>query len=222
MGYVSDTEGNMNKIFRILIVVSILQALYFSEAVAIDTSNWENKASHFISAKPEKEFLVDLAFWSIIRGVKDSKTKGYYDRNKLLRYLNGAGDSIKIPIKPAWNDIAYFSAKYSITAGKPSYVMCFEFREHSFPVIDVMGRYGYELAELTTDQKLEKEITYRLRKHMYDTLYDLKHPLKDWAIILSETGQVAFHFRSEDGVFVESLIITFLDKEAEPTGQREQ
>jgi len=180
-----------------------------SAAYGINTRDWEGMLTVTLhSAKPEKEWLLFTTYLILFDG-KGSAFPKAKDQKYFEQFFDKNSNSINVPIQNKWHDLTEFKISYfKAEQGGYAYVVWYKFTKGAMTLLDVLGRYGYELAEIETKEDLSKEITYVL-KSKTDTLSEpsLENPLRSLQPLVR--GQVTIlKFRSKDKVFIDDLIIS--------------
>jgi hypothetical protein len=189
-----------SRLIRYLFLFLLLSFSAVSIAYGIDTKDWEGVlVIQLFSAKPDKDWLstTTLLILADAFPIKDEK---YFDK-----YFDKESNSINVPIQNGWHDLTEFRASYSESKqGGYIYAVRYKFRKGAITLLDVLDRYGYELADIETKEDLSKEITYVLKKEAPSLIG--KNPI--WSLRPLNQGQVTIlKFASKDKVFINDLII---------------
>jgi len=191
-----------------------------SSALAIDTKLWEG-AIPFIamSGKTNKE---NLCMVTQILLCEAYIGKGKHTDKELIDLSNyfeskyeDKNNVIRLKLTPVWNGITGFTAGISANTSDSKYVkyyFIFNFEKGALTLLDVIGRYGIEYAQVETTSNLTNKITYPLSKYRDDIkktlFYGTEYPLIDWASY-DELYNVYFTFSSIDKVNVDELLVYF-------------
>jgi len=201
-----------------IVLFFLILFLLTTNVYAIDTGDWERSgASQLVFAKPEKEFLIKTTFY-VLRDYFPGYEEGgkYSEKNdealkkwtrtkEYEQFFHKDSNSITVPISNNWHDLTEFKAFYS-KAEISGYIcgISYKFTKGSFTLLDVLGRYGCELAEIKTMEDLSREIVYTLK---YDTLFGKDKNHLSMLIPIRQKEITLMIFRSKDKIFIDNLII---------------
>ena len=187
--------------FLFLFLLLFLSVSAISIAYGIDTKDWEGiLVIQLFGAKPEKEWLSETTHL-ILADAFPKKDKKYFEQ-----FFDKESNSINVPIQNKWHDLTEFRASYfESKQGGYIYAIWYKFRKGAITLLYVLGRYGYELAEIETKEDLSKEIKYVLKASMPSLVG--KNPI--WPLQPVNQGQVTIlKFGSKDKLFIDDLIIS--------------
>jgi hypothetical protein len=209
-GKIREVSMRKNKL-RICFLVNILSLLItLSSVFAIDTKDWEYGASgniHFLS-KPEKEWLVQTAY-NILKDAFQGKDKKYFEQFIIKENL------LVVPIESGWHDLTEIKISFEHFSDGTGYMISYRLKKGSMTIIDVLGRYGTELAEIKTNEDLSKTITYVLKNGMGKLGHPLSPMFPNESLETVRKLRIPFamlSFDSKDKVFVDTVVFTELQK----------
>lgn len=185
----------MKKVICGFILLFLLFTVSFSHA--IDTGDWENVslAVAFSNAEPNKEWLVNTLFW-VGRKRPKNIDKYYYEKS----------NTIIFPYENNWHDLTEFMVSYQkAEKGGYYYFVSFKLKKGVMTTLDVISRYGTNLATIKTNEDLSREISFLLTSDMESLVGET--PL--WPLRPRNPGQITrVSFIAKDKVFIDELAIT--------------
>jgi len=201
------------KKYALFIVAFISISLLTLPAYCIDTDDWETSLPlAFMIPKPNKDWLFLTASSSIIPSTLAPSQRGYKNLYKYYeKYYDSNLNSLDFRLKKPWHDITNVKIWYwkgNDEKGTYFFGVKYMFKKGSFSLLDVLGRYGHESLEITTNNNLSKEMRYSLVKgsvHRDNPFSRLTLTQKDGQIFM-----ISFH--SEDKVFVDYMDIILATK----------
>lgn len=192
--------------FVCISIISITLFLSGPSVFGIDMKDWEGDLKLFLfGAKPEREWLLNVAF-AVLRDAFPENIKSFEDKNYFEQFIKKDSDILTVPIASNWHDLTEFTASFSKKEDINGYLYITEytFKEKTLTLLDILGRYGYKLAEIKTNTDLSKELNYVLKKDMPSLGI---HPL--WMMVPLKPGQITIlTFKSKDKVFVDKLFVS--------------
>ena len=190
---------------RNAVTLLIFLTIFSGPVHSIDTEDWAGILTVLFSmGKPEKEWVLNTAETLLVKqiGAYPEKEKTFFSQ-----FFNEDSSQITVPIKNGHHDLKEIYIDYmEANQGGYIYIVWFSFLHGKMSLLDVLGRYGTDLAEIKTKEDLSKEINYVLKTDMPSLVGD--NPI--WPLQPSISGQITtLKFISKDKVFVDDLVISF-------------
>lgn len=191
---------------RILLYASFFILFSCSSAIAIDTSDWENKGFVFVFEEPTEDWLTEIGYQIMRDAYPKSKPEFF------RKFIDKNNNSITVTPKKPYHDITKFVAFYKNTDIGYVFIVTYYIKPNVMTLTDVISRYGLDYGKVTTNEDLSKEITYKFTENDCNMGTDAQ----------SEAHKLAYRcynkliiitFRSIDKVFVDAITFTFGPKD---------
>lgn len=188
-----------------ILLFAIAFVLLSKSAIAIDTSDWENKGFAYWFPKPTEEWLANEAYQ--IMGGAYPKVKENYFQN----FIDKSNQSITIIPKKPFHDITKFIAVYKKADFGNFFMTVYYLKPNAMTLTDVLDRYGLEYGEVTTKEDLSKEITYKFTEN--DCKFGGAESKAHKLAYMCFNKLITITFRSSDKVFVDAITFVFIPRD---------